>query len=133
VLLITEQPSGKERVLLCVNASLQKKAKDLVILNVKTLSSFTDYFIICSGTSDRQVQAITSSIQENLKKSGIIPLGVEGENLGKWVLMDYDDVVIHIFHEPIREFYEIERLWSDAPRMDIGDDVTELSDLDQEM
>ena len=120
-------------MLLCVNASLQKKAKDLVILNVKTLSSFTDYFIICSGTSDRQVQAITSSIQENLKKSGIIPLGVEGENLGKWVLMDYDDVVIHIFHEPIREFYEIERLWSDAPRMDIGDDVTELSDLDQEM
>lgn len=129
----TEHLDGKERVILCVNTSLKKKAKDLVILNVKAISSFTDYFIICSGTSDRQVQAIASSIQENLKEFGIIPLGVEGEKLGKWVLIDYDDVIIHIFYEPIREFYEIERLWSDAPRMEIGDDVAELSTLDQEM
>lgn len=129
----TEHLDGKERVLLCVNASLQKKAKDLVILNVKTLSSFADYFIICSGTSDRQVQAIASSIQENLKGFGVLPLGVEGETFGKWALMDYDDVIIHIFYEPIREFYDIERLWSDAPRMEIGGDVTELSALDQGM
>jgi len=133
VFLVTESLDGKERVLLCVNASLEKKAKDLVILNVKTLTAFTDYFIICSGTSDRQVQAIASSIQESLKKFGIIPLGVEGERLGKWVLMDYDDVIIHIFYEPIREFYEIERLWSDSPRMEIGDDITELSALDNGM
>jgi len=129
----TEHLDGKERVLLCVNASLEKKAKDLVILNVKTLSSFADYFIICSGSSDRQVQAIASSIQENLKKVGVLPLGVEGETFGKWALMDYDDVIIHIFYEPIREFYDIERLWSDAPRMEIGGDVTELSALDQGM
>jgi ribosome-associated protein len=129
----TEHLDGKERVLLCVNASLQKKAKDLVILNVKTLSSFADYFIICSGTSDRQVQAIASSIQENLKEFGVLPLGVEGETFGKWALMDYDDVIIHIFYEPIREFYDIERLWSDAPRMEIGGDVTELGALDQGM
>ncbi len=133
VLLATEHLDEKERVLLCVNASLKKKAKDLVILNVKTLTSFTDYFIICSGTSDRQVQAIASSIQETLKEYGIIPLGMEGEKLGKWVLMDYDDVIIHIFYEPVREFYEIERLWSDAPRMDIGGDITELSALDKGM
>jgi len=95
------------------------------------LSSFADYFIICSGTSDRQVQAIASSIQENLKEFGIIPLGVEGERLGKWVLMDYNDVIIHIFYEPIRLFYDIERLWSDAPRMEIADDVTELTALDK--
>jgi ribosome-associated protein len=133
VLLGTEQLNGKERVLLCVNASLQKKAKDLVILNVKPLSSFADYFIICSGTSDRQVQAIASSIQENLKGFGIMPLGVEGERTGRWVLMDYDDVIIHIFYEPIREFYDIERLWSDAPRMEVRDDATELSVLDHEM
>lgn len=126
-----ESIDGKERVLLCVNASLKKKAKDLIILNVKELSSFADYFIICSGTSDRQVQAIASSIQENLKEFGIIPLGVEGERLGKWVLMDYNDVIIHIFYEPIRLFYDIERLWSDAPRMEIADDVTELTALDK--
>lgn len=131
MLLGKESIDGKERVLLCVNASLKKKAKDLIILNVKELSSFADYFIICSGTSDRQVQAIASSIQENLKEFGIIPLGVEGERLGKWVLMDYNDVIIHIFYEPIRLFYDIERLWSDAPRMEIADDVTELTALDR--
>jgi len=131
--LAIDQLDGKERVLLCVNASLEKKAKDLVILNVKTLTSFADYFIICSGTSDRQVQAIAASIQENLKQFGITPLGVEGERSGKWVLMDYEDVIIHIFYEPIREFYDIERLWSDSPRMEVGSDVTKLCALDNGM
>jgi len=117
--LVKESIDGKEQVLLCVNASLKKKAKNLIILNVKEYSSFADYFIICSGTSDRQVQAITASIQENLKEYGIMPLGIEGEKLGRWVLMDYEDVIIHIFYEPVREFYDIERLWSDAPRMEV--------------
>jgi ribosome-associated protein len=125
---------GKEkdthkRVLLCINASLERKAKDLIILNVSDSSSITDYFIICSGTSDRQVQAIASSIQENLKKSGITPLGIEGENIGKWVLIDYDDFVVHIFHEPVRMFYDIERLWADVPRMEIDENVTQLTSL----
>jgi ribosome-associated protein len=133
VLLFKESINGKERVLLCVNASLQRKAKDLIILNVKELSSFADYFIICSGTSDRQVQAIAESIQGNLKEHGILPLGVEGERIGKWVLMDYEDIIVHIFYEQIREFYDIERLWSDAPRMEVGDDLTELTDLDKGM
>lgn len=131
--MVSDQFGGKDRVLLCVNAAFSKKAKSLVILNVKALASFTDYFIICSGSSDRQVQAIASSIQVSLKEFGIIPLGVEGERQGKWVLMDYDDVIIHIFHEPIREFYEIERLWADSPCMEVGDDVLELSALDKEM
>ena len=131
VLLIKESINGKERVLLCVNASIKRKAKDLIILNVKELSSFTDYFIICSGTSDRQVQAIAASIQEILKEYGILPLGVEGERLGKWVLMDYEDVIIHIFYEPVREFYDIERLWSEAPCMKVGDEVTELTAIDK--
>ncbi len=129
MLLVKESIDGKEQVLLCVNASLKKKAKNLIILNVKEYSSFADYFIICSGTSDRQVQAITASIQENLKEYGIMPLGIEGEKLGRWVLMDYEDVIIHIFYEPVREFYDIERLWSDAPRMEVGDEVTELTAL----
>jgi ribosome-associated protein len=133
VLLVKENINGKERVLLCVNASLKRKAKDLIILNVKELSSFADYFIICSGTSDRQVQAIAESIQENLKENGILPLGVEGERIGKWVLMDYEDIIVHIFYEPIREFYDIERLWADAPRMEVGDEVTVLTALDKGM
>ena len=131
MLLVKESINGKEQVLLCVNASLKRKAKNLIILNVKELSSFADYFIICSGTSDRQVQAIAATIQENLKEYGIMPLGIEGERLGKWVLLDYEDVIIHIFYEPIREFYDIERLWSDAPRMQVGDEVTELTALDK--
>ena len=124
-----EDINGKERLLLCVNASLKRKARNLIILNVKEFSSFADYFIILSGTSDRQVQSIAASIQQNLKECGVTPLGVEGENLGKWVLMDYEDVIIHVFYEPIREFYDIERLWPEAPRMEVGDDVTEMAAL----
>ena len=131
--MVKKSINGKKRVLLCVNASLQRKAKDLIILNVKEFSSIADYFIICSGTSDRQVQAIAASIQENLKEYGILPLGIEGERIGKWVLMDYEDVIIHIFYEPIREFYDIERLWSDVPLMEVGDDLTELTALDKGM
>ena len=127
--MVKESIDGKERLLLCINASLKRKAKNLTILNVKEVSSFADYFIICSGTSDRQVQSIAASIRENLKEYGIIPLGIEGESLGKWVLMDYEDVIIHVFYEPIREFYEIERLWPDAPRMDVGDEMTEMMAL----
>jgi ribosome-associated protein len=131
VLLVRENIDGKERLLLCINASLKRKAKNLTILNLKELSSFADYFIICSGTSDRQVQSIAASIRENLKEYGIIPLGIEGESLGKWVLMDYEDVIIHVFYEPIREFYDIERLWPGVPRMEVGDDVTEMTALDK--
>ena len=129
--MIKESIDGKERLLLCINASLKRKAKNLTILNVKEVSSFADYFIVCSGTSDRQVQSIAASIRENLKEYGVIPLGIEGERLGKWVLMDYEDVIIHVFYEPIREFYDIERLWPDAPRMEVGDDVTEMTALDK--
>lgn len=129
MLLVKESKDGKERLLLCINASLKRKAKNLTILNVKEISSFADYFIICSGTSDRQVQSIAASIRENLKEYGIIPLGIEGESLGKWVLMDYEDVIIHVFYEPIRDFYDLERLWPDAPRMEVGDEVTEMTAL----
>ncbi len=124
---------SRERVILCVNAALEKKAKKLILLNVKEISAFTDYFFICSGASDRQVQSIASAIRENMKKQGILPLGVEGESHGQWILMDYDDVVVHIFYEPVREFYDIERLWSEAPRMEIDENVTSLIALDERM
>ena len=127
VMSVGKEGDAPKVILQCTRAALEKKAKDIIVLNVKELSSFADYLIICSGRSDRQVKAIASSIEENLKKSRILPLGIEGEKSGKWVLMDYNDIVIHIFYEPTREFYNIERLWPDAPRIKVGDIDYELS------
>jgi ribosome-associated protein len=110
---------SKEKAILCARAVLDRKAGDLVILEVKDLSSFTDYFLICSGNSDRQVQAIASHIEEKLGQKGIRPLGVEGKREGRWILMDYGDVIVHVFHQPVREFYDLERLWSEAPRVEL--------------
>jgi ribosome-associated protein len=97
---------------------LEKKAFDVVLLDVKNISSFTDYFLICSGRSDRQVQAIASSIDEDLRKAGFRSLGMEGYEEGKWILMDYEDVLVHVFLDPVRKFYDLEGLWLDAPRVD---------------
>ncbi len=110
--------SSKEKALLCAQTALDHKAIDLAILEVKKLSSFADYFVISSGSSDRQVQAIASHIEEKLGKQGLHPLGIEGKREGRWVLLDYGDVIIHIFYHPIREFYDLERLWSDAPKVE---------------
>ena len=126
-------PNSEERILHCINAALQRKAKDLMVLQVKALSSFADYFMICSGTSDRQVKAIASWLQESLKKSGMIPLGLEGMQHGQWVLMDYGDIIIHIFYEPLRGFYDLEKFWSEAPKMSIDDNATEITSLDKEL
>lgn len=120
------------RLMLCINAVLQKKAKNIVALNVREISSFTDYMLICSGTTDRQVQAVSSAVQEYLKKEGIRPLGVEGETNAEWILLDYDDVVISIFQEATRSFYDLENLW-DAPRMEIDENATEIKRLNKDM
>ena len=130
VLLLREDRETEKRVLLCVHASLDKKARDLIVIDVSEVSSFTDRFVICSGTSNRHVQAIAQSIQENMKKNGLLPLGIEGESLGTWILLDYDDVVVHVFYEPIREFYALERLWPDAPRAAIDEDGKEMTPQD---
>lgn len=120
------------RLMLCINAVLQKKVKNIVALNVREISSFTDYMLICSGTTDRQVQAVSSAVQEYLKKEGIRPLGVEGETNAEWILLDYDDVVISIFQEATRSFYDLENLW-DAPRMEIDENATEIKRLNKDM
>jgi ribosome-associated protein len=122
-----KEADSRERVLQCIQASQEKKAKDLIILNVKEISAFADYFIICSGTSDRQVRAIAAAIQENLKKAEILPLGIEGEAAGRWILMDYDDVIIHIFLESVRNFYDLERLWEEAPQMAVPDETPSVT------
>ncbi len=110
---------SKTKSLLCLKAALEKKALDPVLLELKGRTSFTDYFLLCTGKSDRQVQAIAQGIEEALKKIGVRPLGQEGMAEGIWILMDYEDVVVHIFLEPVRKFYDLEGLWTDAPRMDI--------------
>jgi ribosome-associated protein len=104
---------------LCVDAALKKKAFDLTILDIEETSSFANYFIICSGNSNRQVQAIASSIEHDLKKKRIYPLGIEGFTEGNWILLDYDDIIIHVFYQKIREFYDLERLWADALRIEL--------------
>ena len=97
------------------NIASDHKAIDIVVLDLKKLTSFTDYFIICSGASDRQVKAIADSIHYDIKnESGRLPLGEEGVNSGHWALIDYGDVVAHVFYEEDREHYQLEKLWHDA-------------------
>ena len=102
-----------------VKAVKGKKATDLVVLDVRGLTSIADFFIICSGSSNRQVMAIAEFIQIYLKKHGIKPLSVEGIKEGHWILLDYGHVIIHVFYEPLRNFYDLEGLWTDAKRITI--------------
>ena len=102
---------------LYVKAVLGKKAVNVVALDVAELTSYADVFIICSGRSNRQVSAIAEFIQTDLKKHKIKPLSVEGTKDGHWVLLDYGHVIIHVFYEPVREFYDLEGLWVDAKRI----------------
>ena len=112
-------PESRETALLCVRFALEKKAYDLVVLDVHGLTSLADYFVICTGRSDTQVQAIAQSIDENLGKMGRRALSREGFTTGHWVLLDYADVIVHIFYEPVREYYDLERLWGHAPRLSL--------------
>lgn len=105
----------RETALLCVRYALEKKAYDLLLIDIERESSLGDYFLICTGRSDTQVQAIAQSIEENLARLGVRPLSIEGYTAGQWVLMDYGDVVVHVFYEPVRTFYDLERLWTKAP------------------
>jgi len=105
--------------------ALEKKAENLSIIEIGGLSSIADDIIICSGASDRQVQAVAHYIIDELTQQGEKPLGMEGIAEGRWALIDYGDVIVHIFHEPVREYFDLEGLWADAPRVDLEgvDDV----------
>ena len=104
---------------LYIEAASEKKALNLIVLDVGGLTSIADVFIICSGRSNRQVNVIADSIVAKLKKHKIKPLSVEGTGEGHWVLLDYGHVVIHVFYEPVREFFDLEGLWVDAKRITI--------------
>ncbi|OGW38946.1 MAG: ribosome silencing factor [Nitrospirae bacterium RBG_13_39_12] len=98
---------------------MDKKAKDVLILDLKGLTTIADYFIICSGESTTQVKAITELIKDKFDDAGIKPLGIEGLTYSHWVLMDYGDIIIHIFEKETRTYYELEKLWIDAKRVQI--------------
>lgn len=102
-----------------VRAVQEKKSIGVVALDVRGLTSLADAFIICSGRSNRQVSAIAEHVRRVLREAGMRPLHVEGEKEGHWVLLDYGHVIIHVFYEPVRNFYDLESLWADAPRIDL--------------
>ena len=106
-----------EKMQLCAGFAHEKKAQHLVVLDVKEQSAFTNYFIICSGGSTRQVQAIAENVELMMKNRGVRARGSEGMKNGRWVLLDYDDVIIHVFHEEDRAFYDLENLWQNCPRI----------------
>src|SRR3989449_7962829 len=99
-----------------VEVALDKKAQDAVVLELSEICSFTDYFLICTGTSTRHNQTIAEHIEETLKKQGVRPLHIEGHSEGEWILLDYVDFVVHIFSARAREFYDLERLWRAGKR-----------------
>jgi ribosome-associated protein len=102
-------------------AALDKKAKDVLILGLKDLTIIADYFVICSGESITHVRAVAEGVEERATRVGIRPLGIEGLPYSHWVLIDYGDVIVHIFEEETRAFYDLERLWIDAESIRLGE------------
>jgi|Deesub1362B_J571_1020462.scaffolds.fasta_scaffold18717_2 ribosome-associated protein len=116
---------SKEKSLILVRLARSRRATDLVVLDLRNLVTYTDYFVICTGRSDRQVRAIAEHLEAELRGKKIRPRSVEGMTTGRWVLMDFDDVVVHIFQREVREFYDLEGLWADAPRVSLPPDPEE--------
>jgi ribosome-associated protein len=109
----------KEQVTAVIQACLDKKAEEISILEMeKGSGAFTDYFVLCSGTNPRQVQAIADEVELRLKSTGVRPAHVEGYRQGEWILVDYVDFVVHVFSEKARKFYDLERLWKTAKRLE---------------
>jgi ribosome-associated protein len=105
-----------------VHAALEgAKAQDIAVLDVRKISDFTDYMVIATGTSNRHVQSTSDKVMEALREHGVRPVGVEGKQTGDWVLIDFGDVVVHVMRGETRDFYNLEKLWSDAKRVSAGE------------
>ena len=112
----------KRQVAAAIQACLDKKAEELSILEMdKGSGVFTDYFVLCSGTNPRQVQAIADEVELRLKNAGVRPTQIEGYKQAEWILIDYVDFVVHVFSEKARKFYDLERLWRNAPRVAVNE------------
>ena len=103
------------------NALEDAKTQNIAVLDVRKISDFTDYMVIATGTSNRHVQSSADKVAETLRDHGVRPVGIEGKQLGDWVLIDFGDVVVHIMREQTRDFYNLEKLWSDAKRIEVGE------------
>ncbi|MBI1966658.1 MAG: ribosome silencing factor [Gemmatimonadetes bacterium] len=113
--------SPRRPLRLVLEALADRKAVDPVVLDLRGLCAATDYFVICSGTSDTHVRGMAEHLVQVLAPRGLVPHHVEGLTQGRWVLLDYVDLVVHVFHPELREFYQLERLWGDAPVVAAGD------------
>ena len=116
----SEVLSGEALVERIVSVASDRKAIDIRVLDVRGMVGYTDYFVICSGNTERQTKAIHDAVHESLKGSGVLPRRVEGAREARWVLMDYLDAVVHIFTPDAREFYRLEQLWGEAPSRQVG-------------
>ena len=117
---------ARERALLLCGFALEKKAQDLTVLEVGELTTIAEYFIICSGRSDRHVQSIAEGIKEDGRPHGLRPISSEGAARGQWVLMDFSDVLVHIFYEPVRRFYDLDGLWARATAVELPEPYATL-------
>lgn len=118
---------SKEYALIAAEAASEKKAEDIVAIDVGELLVVTDYFVICTGRNDRQVRTIAEEVEVHMKRAGLPAIGVEGADEGKWVLIDFADVVVHVFQPEERDFYRLEKLWGDAPRLALPAEIAEPS------
>lgn len=121
--------SAAERALKCAELAFDKKAFDIRALDISKVSSIADYLVIVSGSSDKQNQAIADSIRTGLKKFGKVR-DIEGESEGKWIVMDYGDVLVHVFHEPLRRYYDLDGLWEMAPELELPANIRAARKLD---
>jgi ribosome-associated protein len=121
-----------ERVVLALQAASEKKAIEPVVLDLREIASFTDYFLIVSGANERQVQAISDEVYEQLKKAGEPAARVEGYKTAEWILLDYGDFVVHVFEQKARKFYDLERLWRESKRVTLPAEFTGESSLRKE-
>ena len=119
-----QDASSLELARIAALAALDKKAEDLVVLDVRGLSSIADFFVIMSGRSTRHVQGLAQAVDEALRHKNVKDGNTEGLNEGHWVLLDYNDVIVHIFYSEDRGFYDIEGLWHDAPRVEIAPEAS---------
>lgn len=108
---------AKKKALQIAEAAQSKHAEEIVVFHVSELTSLADFFVLCSAESEPQMRAIVDAVEASLSKKGARPYGVEGREGGLWILLDYNDVILHIFKKEAREFYSLDRLWGDAPRI----------------
>jgi ribosome-associated protein len=115
-----------EKVKTCGTLAEEKKAKDVVVMSLEDLTDITDYFLIASGTSERHVRTIADSVEAGMKERGVKPYSIEGHREGRWVIIDYRNVIVHVFLEQLRELYDLESLWIEAKRYRIENEKKHL-------